>query len=309
MSGAWATLKAVLGRLARNWPTKLAAVGIAFLLWLFVTNSNTTTSQRGILLPLVVEGVAEDQVAVGLPSTVAVSVSGPSSRINRLTQEMLRATLDLNEVSGAFEQPITVQAPQEIEVESVEPALVIGFLESITSSSLAVQVALAGQRPQSALLDATASPATVTLTGRGQVLDTVQRAVAIAPATGGGPAPVVVLDADGVPVAGVTVEPATVTVAVTTREALVTQEVDLRFEAPSGPGLVSAGLSSQTAVVAGTEAALEDLRTVTATVDAPTAGVDPGRYTLPVRLDLPEGVVALTTPTATLQYVREPLEP
>ena len=46
MSGAWATFRAVLERLTRNWPTKLAAVGIAFLLWLFVTNSNRL--QRGI---------------------------------------------------------------------------------------------------------------------------------------------------------------------------------------------------------------------------------------------------------------------
>ena len=309
MSGAWATFRAVLERLARNWPTKLAAVGIAFLLWLFVTNSNTTTSQRGILLPLVVEGVAEDQVAVGLPTTVAVSVSGPSSRINRLTQEMLRATLDLNEISGAFEQPITVQAPQEIEVESVEPALVIGFLESITSSSLAVQVALTGQRPPSALLEASATPPSVTLTGRSQVLDSVQRAVAIAPATGGGLAPVIVLDGEGNPVDGVTVEPPEVAVAVATRDALVIKEVAVTFDAPSGPSLVSATLSGQTVEVAGSEAALEGVESVTATVDAPTGGVDPGRYTFPVRLDLPEGVVALTTPTATLQYVREPLDP
>lgn len=309
MSGAWATFRAVLDRLTRNWPTKLAAVGIAFLLWLFVTNSNTTTTQRGLLLPLVVEGVAQDQVAVGLPTTVAVSLSGPSTRINRLTPEMLRATLDLNEISGAFEQPITVQAPQDIDVESVEPALVVGFLESITSSSLAVQVSLTGQRPPSTLLEATATPANVTLTGRSQVLDTVQRAVAIAPATGGGLSPVVVLDASGAPVDGVTVEPPQVTVAVTTREALVTKEVALEFEAPTATNLASAELTSRSLVVAGSEAALEPLESVTATVDAPTGGVDPGRYTLPVRLDLPEGVVALTTPTATLQYVREPLDP
>ncbi|HZJ09835.1 MAG TPA: CdaR family protein [Trueperaceae bacterium] len=309
MSGAWATLKAILGRLARNWPTKLAAVGIALLLWLFVTNSSTTTTQRSLLLPLSIEGVGPDQVAVGLPSTVAVSVSGPSSRVNRLTPEMLRATLDLNEISGSFEQPITVQAPQEIDVESVEPALVIGFLESITSSSLAVQVALTGQRPPSALVEAAATPTNVTLTGRSQALDSVQRVVAIAPAIGGGIAAVVALDAEGDPVPGVTIEPGQVTVAVTTREALVTKPVAIEFEAPSAPTLASANLSSDSVVVAGDEASLGPLTSVTATVEAPTGPVDPGRYTLPVRLDLPEGVVALSTPTVTLQYVREPLQP
>lgn len=309
MSGLLATLRALLARLARNWPTKLVAVGIAFLLWLFVTNNNQSTSQRSLLLPLMVEGVAEDQVAVGLPTTVAVSVTGPSARINRLTPEVLRATLDLTDVTGAFEQPITVQAPQEIDVDRVEPALVIGFLESITSSSLAVQVALSGQRPSGALLEASVEPTNVTLTGRSQVLDSVQRVVAIAPAVGGGLAPVVALDTEGRPVTDVTIQPASVTVAVTTRPVLLTKEVPLAFEAPLAPTLTSAELSSASVVVAGGEAALEPLESVTATVDAPTGSVDPGRYTLPVRLDLPEGVVALTTPTVTLQYVRAPLQP
>lgn len=309
MSGAWATFKAILDRLRRNWPTKLAAVVIAFLLWLFVTNSATTTTQRGLLLPLAIEGLGPDQVAVGLPSTVGVSVSGPSSRVNRLTPDMLRATLDLTEITGAFEQPITVQAPQEIDVESVEPALVIGFIESITSSSLAVQVALTGQRPQSALLEAAATPNNVTLTGRSQVLDTVQRVVAIAPATGGGIAAVVALDAAGNPVEGLSIEPSEVTVAVATRAALVTKDLTLEFEAPSGPNLVRADLSTMTVTVAGPEATVEPLQSATASVDVPTGPIDPGRYTLPVSLDLPEGVVALTTPTVTLQYATDPLQP
>ena len=309
MSGAMATLKALFQRLGRNWPTKLAAVGIAFLLWLFVTNSSTTTTQRGLLLDLVVEGVAQDQVAVGLPTTVAVSVSGPSSRINRLTTDMLRATLDLNELSGAFEQPITVQAPQEIDVESVEPALVVGFLESITSSSLAVQVALSGERPAGALLDVTVEPTNVTLTGRSQVLDDVQRALAVAPATGGGSATVIALDASGKPVQGVSIEPPTVTVGVTTRAALVTKEVRIDLTRPNAANLSDVSLSTALVAVAGPEPALEELDSITATVDAPTGDVEPGRYTLPVRLDLPEGVVALTSPTVTLQYLREPLRP
>lgn len=309
MSGAVATLRALLARLARNWPTKLAAFGIAFLLWLFVTSSNTSTTQRGLLLDLVVEGVAQDQVAVGLPTNVLVSISGPSTRVNRLTTDMLRATLDLNEVSGAFEQPITVQAPQEIEVETVEPALVAGFLETITSSSLAVQVALSGERPSGALLDVTVEPTNVTLTGRSQVLDTVQRAVAIAPATGGGSATVVALGADGAPVQGVTIEPRVVTVGVATRQALVTKDVEIDLNAPLAPNLVNVTLSTALVSVAGPEQTLDALELVSGSVDAPTGNVEPGRYTLPVRLDLPEGVVALTAPTVTLQYTRDPLSP
>src|SRR5690606_8369152 len=111
------------------------------------------------------------------------------------------------------------------------------------------------------------------------------------------------------PVQGVTIEPSTVTVAVATRPALVTKEVSLELTEPAAANLESVSLSSALLAVAGPEPTLAQLEAVTGTVDAPTGNVEPGRYTLPVRLELPEGVVALTSPTVTLQYSREPLRP
>lgn len=309
MSGAWATIKALLARLGRNWPNKLGALLIAFVVWLLVTSNNTTTTQNSMFVPLVVEGVDENQVAVGLPARVAVSVSGPSSRIDRLTPEMLRATLDLTEVIGAFEQPITVQTPQDVAVLSVEPAQVIGFLESVVTRSVPVQVALTGALPADATVTAAATPLAVTLTGRSQVLDSVQRVIVTAPASGGGTGAPVALDAKGHPVNDIAFEPPTVSVAVTTRAVLETRTVAIDFVEPQVPGLVSATISALSVEVAGPRQAVDGLTTVTATVEPPTGALDPGRYTLPVRLALPEGVVALTTPTAALQFGREPMQP
>ena len=204
MSGAWATLQALVARLLRHWPNKLMAILIAFLVWLYVTTNNATITQSSLLVTLIVEGVEENQVAVGLPTQVAVSVSGPSTRIDRLTTDMLRATLDLTEVTGAFEQPITVQAPQGIDVRSVEPTQVIGFLESVVSRPVPVQVALTGALPADSTVTATATPSSVVITGRSQVLDSVQRVVAAAPAIGGGNATPVALDSQGRAVADVT---------------------------------------------------------------------------------------------------------
>lgn len=309
MSGAWATLKALLVRLVRNWPNKLAAVLIAFVVWLLVTSNNTTTTQNSMFVPLTVEGVDENQVAVGLPTRVAVSVSGPSSRIDRLTPEMLRATLDLTEVEGAFEQPITVQTPQDVAVLTVDPAQVIGFLESVVTRSVPVQVALTGALPTDATVAAVAAPPAVTLTGRSQVLDSVQRVVVTAPAIGGGAGTPVALDAQGNPVDEISFVPPTVIIAVTTRAVLETRTVAIDFVEPQVPGMVSATLSSLSVEVAGPRQAIDALATITATVEPPTGAVDPGRYTLPVRLALPDGVVALTTPTAVLQFAREPRQP
>ena len=309
MSGAWATFRVLVERLARNWPNKLAALLIAFLIWLLVTSNNQTTTQNILSVPLVVEGVDDNQVVVGLPSVVVVSVSGPSTRIDRLTPEMLRATLDLTEIDGAFEQPITVQTPQDVSVLTVEPALVIGFLESVVTRSVPVQVALTGALPADTTVTATASPPAVTLTGRSQVLVSVQRVVVAAPAIGGGTGTPVALDAQGGPVVDIEFDPATVIVSVVTRSALETRTVAVELVGPQAPGLVSATLSGDMVEVAGPRQAIDALTTVTATVEPPTGAVDPGRYTLPVRLALPDGVVALTTPTVVLQFAREPLAP
>ncbi|HLV12566.1 MAG TPA: hypothetical protein VKY42_08975, partial [Trueperaceae bacterium] len=93
MTGIAATVRALLHRLSRNWVPKVASLVIAFLVWLFVTSSSAALTQRSLFLPLQVDGVEQGFVPVGLPQSVAVSVSGPSLRVDRLTPDMLRASL------------------------------------------------------------------------------------------------------------------------------------------------------------------------------------------------------------------------
>src|SRR5690606_19367776 len=203
---------------------------------------------------------------------------------------MIRASLDLTAVNGQFERPIVVQSPQDVRVLRVEPAEVIGFLESITSSTMAVTTALTGQPPGDAIVQASVEPASVTLTGRSQVLAEVTRVLAVAPVVGGGVARLVALDGSGLPVADVEFSPDTVTVSVGSRPALVTKEVPLELDPPQGPKLSSVTLSADTVTVAGPPDTLAELNSVSGTVDAPTGAVDAGRYTFRVRLDLPNGV-------------------
>ncbi len=308
MTGAFATLVTLLKRLAQNWPSKVGALLIAFLVWAFVTSSTTTTTQRSLLLPLVIEGLDEDEAAVGLPEVVEVSVSGPSARIDRLRADMLRATLDLTDVAGPFQRPIVVQSPQEVRLLRVEPSDVIGFVETVARVPKAVEVGLTGVPPQDRLLSTIVAPRQVTMVGRSQVLDEVERVVALVPPEGGEAAPLA-LDGAGSPVAEVRFEPDTVVVTVTQREALVTAQVAVDLTPPVATGLVATSLERATVRVAGPASALAALDRVGGTVEPPTGDVTAGRYTLPVRLDLPNGVVALETVTAVLQFERAPLQP
>ncbi len=304
MTGAWATLLGLLQRLHRNWPSKLTALVAAFLFWSLVTSTSTSTTQRSFLLPLEVDGVAEGAVAVGVPAVVEVSVSGPSARVDRLRADQLRATLDLADATADFERQVQVQTPADIRLLHVDPEGVIGFLEQVTSRDLSVEVALLGDAPAGTELTATAEPARVTLTGRRQALDAVTRAVALSGARGGS-VELLALDADGQPVTGVTSSPDRVTVTFSSSDVLRTKVVALTFSAPADPRVLSATPSATTVEVAGSPAALAELTSVVGTVEPPTGNVASGRYTLPVSLALPSGVVALDAPTATLVYAAD----
>lgn len=296
-------LRRIVDLATHNWPQKLGALMLAFVMWLFVTTSSVTTTQRSLLVPLAVEGVQSSQVAVGVPKVVEVNVSGPSSRVDRLSPDGITATLDLTGLSGEFQQQINAQPPRGIQLVNVSPSDVIGFLETVGTRGMALTVALGGDPPDNQVLSVVSDPSKVTLTGQEQLLQKVARVVVVAPAKQGRVQehPFAVDDA-GVPINNVKIAPSTVTVQVSARTAMVTTSVAIDLTPPSAPNLQQATLSQPDVTLAGPAGVLAGIDSVKGTVQPPTGNVGTGRYTLPVRLDLPEGVVALTTPTAVLRY-------
>ncbi len=306
MSGLLALVLALGQRLARNWPSKLAALLVAFFFWTVVTSSSTSTTQRSLLVDLEVDGVEATTVAVGVPATVEVSVSGPSGRVDRLRADQLRATLDLSDAASDFERRIQVQTPPDIRLLQVTPSDVIGFLEQVVQRVMPVEVALLGDPPPAAELDSSAAPATVTIQGRSQVLDQVARVVALSPARGG-TVELLALDARGLPVSEVTFTPPSVAVTFAISDLLRSKVVPLSFTPPPTMTSQSIILSSDTVAIVGSPEALDAITSVAATVDPPTGERAPGRYTFEVHLTLPSGVVALATPTATVVYGDNPV--
>lgn len=298
-------LKRLLVTTVHNWPQKLGALLIAFVMWLFVTTSSVTTTQRSLLVSLSTEGVQQSQVAIGVPRVVEVNVSGPSGRVDRLRPDAITASIDLSGLSGEFQQQVNVQTPSGIRLVGVSPNQVIGMVETVGNRNMQVTVALSGTPPTGQLLSLSADPSQVTLTGQQQALQKVARVIAVTPAHEGQatahPYPV---DEAGMPVQNVKVSPSDVTVQVMARQALVSKRVPIDFTAPKAPGLAEAGLSQPDVLIAGPADVMTGVTQVKGTVQLPTPPVDPGRYTLPVVLDLPQGVSALSNPTAVLRFTR-----
>lgn len=308
MSGLFGLIAELLRRLVKNWPRKLVILLVATGLWWLIGSTTTTITQRSFVIPLTVEGVEGQDLAVGVPNVVDVSVSGPGPRIDRLRPDQLIATLDLTGASGDFDRRVEVQTPSEVRLQSVAPSNVIGFLESIAERRMPVEVAMTGSAPDGLLVRSAPSPGEVMLTGRQQQLAKVIRVLAVAE-LGGGDAPVLALDGAGAPVEGVMVAPSTVEIMTSSREVLYKAEVVVELERPSSAAVVSATLTRPTATVAGPPELLAELSTARGVVELPTGEPEPGSYTLPVRLELPAGVLALAGPEATVQFIADPLRP
>lgn len=297
------TLRSLWGRLVRHWPRKLAATLLAFLMWLFVSTTETTTTQRSLLVPITVEGSDPEQAVVGIPAFAEVSVSGPSNRIDRLRPESIDAVIDLAGVTGEFQVPVDVTPPQGVVLERVNPAEVIGLLEAVVSKRVPVQVVHLGSPPDDLRVHSATDPAVVTVRGRAPRIErSTQAIVAVVASEGDALIAPFAADAAGRPVEDVTVEPERVLVSTSLEPVLVRREVPLRLVPPSHPRLVEASLDQPTVVVAGPPSVVATLEALDALVDLPTESPPTGRYTRPVTVETPSGVVSVGTVTATVVF-------
>lgn len=283
----------------RNLPVKLAAVLAAGLLWWYAASDPATTVQRSLLVPLEVTQVPSDSVVVGVPDVVEVGLSGPAARMDRVQPDDLRAALDLNDAEGEFARSVEVTVPPSLRTVRVVPNEVIGRVETLTRRELAVEVLV---RPIDARVTALRTePSTVVLEGRASVLDRVESVWAAVPGSAGQheAAPVAV-GAAGRPVTDLELTPGTVSVEVSVAEPMQRKGVALRLASSPPPGM-RVTLQQERIEVVGPPEVVADLEDVSGSVGDATNALPPGRYTLAVRLDLPQDVAAFTVPLADVE--------
>lgn len=301
----------LLNALLHAWPQKLGAVVLATLIWVFVTVNDTSITQRSLLIPITVEGLASDSVATGLPDFVEVTIAGPSGQIDRLRSDNFEAILDLTGESGPFEVPIRVLSPQSVELRRVNPGDVIGIVEPVTSKVVPVEVAVMGDPPADARMATSVEPAEMTVRARASTLAQVTRLLAtVRPSPGSRPVPVFPVNAAGQPVGGVDIDTNTVQVSVAEEAVLVRRRFPVDLETPALSGFtVTARMEEPEVTVLGPPSLLDGVQSVPATVSLPTEDLEAGGYTLPVTLELPEGVYLVGSPTATVRLARTPERP
>lgn len=299
-------------RLGHNLPAKLLAMAVALTLWFVSTTDRRANVEQGFDVPVTVSdttgerGTGTRAVRDLTPSTIRVLLSGRPERLRELRGDDIEAVVDVTGVpEGGFTRRVTVQAPTGTTLERQTPERVQGFVDTLVTRTLPVTLSVATPS-ETSVPRYSVSPAEATVSGPGRVTATVRRVInsplILAPGEER-ETPLIALNAQGQPVAGVTTSPATVTVRRLDTGELPIKAVRVVLNDPP-PGLRVTALSVQPAsvrLVAAPEL-LARLREVSASIP-----YREGTYTTPATLRVPAGAQALEEVSVRLTVEAAPL--
>ncbi len=219
----------------KNITTKILALILAVVLWLYVTNEQNPPVEASVSVPLEVRGVSDTLVAVDMPDAVRVKVRGPRSLTGVLTPQDLKAYIDLKGATeGRHAVRVYALVPSSLEFIEVQPDKLTVRVDSKASRTLPVEIRVTGTATAgTAVAKATLNPQQVTVSGPKATVDSVDRVILPLDLTGRSAdftaqlAPLLV-NRDGRAVEGVTVTPGRINVVANLARGLEKKTVDIK---------------------------------------------------------------------------------
>jgi YbbR domain-containing protein len=303
--------------LVHNWPLKLAAVGLATLLYGGLVVSQSTRTLPDIVLPIDVEGAPADGFQlITIDPVTEIRYFAPSG-VKPLSSDF-QATIDLSGIlpgSGRHLVPVHVTSIDDrITVVGVTPAAVTIDLDRLGEKSVDVVVDHGPASPGLELGDESVTPATVVVSGPATVLERVVGARASVVIQQSGidvdqEVDLVAVDGLGEAVGQVDIEPHTahVTIPVFSDRETRTLPVNPVVTGDPAPGFEIAGVTVEPPVmlVEGDADQLAELVRVD-TKQIVMTGVSSDR-SVSVGLDLPTGILPVGTDTITVTVTLRPV--
>ena len=322
---AWLRRRVDVRRImTHDFPLKAVAVVIAVVFWVAITQNAAprlvTVAFDGRIPVERPDNVPAGYVLRGQLGDVGVTLRGPSGIADRVALSDLRATLDVKTLTLGQAEPqdarVTVTVARDgVEVVDVLPLTVSVRLERVTSRSVPVQPRFANSPPSGARAgDAAVSPTEVKVTGPES---DVARIVSVLATVGFGDAqtdietsaPAIPVDAAGLPIDGLQVDPGVVVVKVPVLPIATTRTVPvvftLRGVVAPGYWVVGVAMDPFAVTVRGDETVLTTLdRIETLPIDV---GEMRATKTLTVALSLPTGVTLLRPTDVSVTITVQPL--
>lgn len=219
----------------KNITTKILAVIMAVVLWLYVTNEQNPPVETTVTVPLEVRGVTDSFTVVDVPEMVRVKVRGPRSITAGLTPQDIQAFVDLRGAAeGRHSVRIQAAVPTSLEFLEVQPDKLTVRVDAKESRALPVEVRVTGTAVAGTVVTkAVVSPQEVTVHGPKNVVGAVDKVVMPLDLTGKNAdfavrAAPLLLGRDGKPVEGLAVNPDRVTMTVTLGQGVSKKTVDVK---------------------------------------------------------------------------------
>lgn len=169
-------MRRILGRIVHNWPLKLAAVGLATLLFGGLALSQNTQSYQGVIPVRQINDPPDTYVLTPPPPVTQVRYFAPSGV--PVAASTFLATIDLENFAdtvGVVSVPITVTSPDpRIRILGFEPAFATIELDQLISvDDIPVRV-VHGEVPDGLTMGETSvQPSTVTVSGAASIVSKV----------------------------------------------------------------------------------------------------------------------------------------
>ncbi|MFP5341625.1 MAG: YbbR-like domain-containing protein [Candidatus Limnocylindria bacterium] len=308
----------VLRIVVHNWPLKVAAIGLATLLYGGLVLSQSSTTFSGGVIPVTVEGQPDDTfLLTAVPPVTEVRYLAAPDVPTPISASFI-ATIDLSEVTpGAGPQsvPIRVEAiDSRINVLGAEPAAVIVELDTLKEKTVEVVIERGTVPLGLEVGTTTIDPPTVVVSGPASIVDTVvvARGDVIIQASGidvDQDVRLIAVDQVGAAVSPIQVSPATarVTIPVFSDRQSRTLPISATISGTPAAGFEIASVTLDPPVVT-VEGDIDELAELVSIATEPVrvTGLS-GPRTFQAELVLPTGVVALDTQTVAVSVTVRPV--
>ena len=304
-------------------PMKIAALVIALLFWVGYTQNaiprDVTITFDG-RVPVERPTVPSGFVLRGQLGDVAVKLSGPEDAVSRIGLSDLHATVDLTGIDAGRPEPhdakVVVTASNDIvKIVDVSPLTIAVRLERITSRTLSVQPKFANDPPKGTQAGlASVSPREVNVVGPESAVAQVAAVFATVRFGDVGvdlsdSAPAIPVDANGLAIDGLQVEPGVVRVTVPLLPTATTKTVPVLWTVRGAvaPGYWISRVTTDpvTVTVSGEQGAIATIERIeTAAIDV--TGLTASR-TAPAALLVPDGITVMQPAAASITVTVVPL--
>lgn len=278
----------------------LASIGLAVILWAWVTTLRDPETSRVFANVVVApQDLAESLVIVNAVTEAQIRVTGPETIIDSVQPTQIEATIDMSDVAGPglYSLEIDVEAPDDVWRAVAQPSTISVNIEEAVDQEIAVEVQVE-DLDASSLRSVNVEPETelVVVHGPSSAIESIESVVLPLETSGGSRTYQTTLvpeaiDANGDPVADVSIVPSTInaTVSVAARGKSVAVLLSTEGSAAAGFEVLDRTANPASVIVDGPAEVLDQLIAVSAEpIDI--TGASSSVSSSAEIVDLPEGV-------------------